>query len=177
MNDQLVLATPRLLLRSILPTDQEMVFRGLSDSDVVEFYGVQYSSYEATTEQMKFYTEVEESNTGKFWAVTNKDSGEFMGVGGVYFIKKEHRKGEIGFWMLKPFWGKGYLQEAIKEILNYSFKNLHLHRIEGIVEEENFRCRKAIEKAGFLYEGTLKDAELKKGKFISLCYYAIFNEA
>lgn len=169
------LVTERLLLRGVEPEDQKMIFTGLSDPEVTEFYGVNFQTYEATAEQMKYYSDNEMAGTGKFWVVCEKNNGAVAGVGGVYNISHEHRKGEVGFWLFKNYWGKGYLQEGMNAIVDFSFKVLNLHRIEGVVETTNIRCKKAIEKAGFLYEGTLKDAEIKNGKFISLCYYAIIN--
>jgi len=48
------LATSRFFLQRILADDQAFIFKGLSDPRVIPFYGVQYSSYEATKSQMSF---------------------------------------------------------------------------------------------------------------------------
>lgn len=168
--------TPRLVLRDLDPGDADMIFKGLSDPEVIEFYGVSLSEPKDTEAQMQFYFENERKGTGKFWAVCLQEKGGFIGVGGIYNIHYNHRKGEVGFWLFKTAWGNGYMQEGMEAILQYAFQTLQLHRVEGIVEEENIRCRKAIEKMGFVYEGTLRDAEIKNGRFISLCYYSVINE-
>ena len=130
---------------------------------------------EATKKQMDFFAGLEKNNTGIWWAVCSLDNNIFYGAGGLNSLSKEHRKAEIGFWLLTEFWGQGIMTEAMPVICNYGFKNLGLHRIEGLVESENINCKKALAKLDFQYEGTMKDAEIKNGEFISLEIYAKIN--
>ena len=62
--------------------------------------------------------------------------------------------------------------EVIKIISDYGFDELGLHRIEGFVESGNTNCKKAMAKLDFQHEGTMKDCEIKHGKFISLDIYS-----
>lgn len=165
----------RLLLRDIVPQDLENVFKGLSDPLVIKYYGISYKTLEETKEQMELYEASKKNQTGKWWAVCSADKNYFYGIGGLYSLNKKHQKAEIGFWLLPEYWGKGIMAEAMREICLYGFKNLNLHRIEGFVETENINCKKAIEKLGFIYEGTMRECEIKNGDFISLDIYAIFN--
>jgi ribosomal-protein-alanine N-acetyltransferase len=73
---------------------------------------------------------------------------------------------------MPAFWGKGIITEAIALICRHGFNELRLHRIEGIVESENINSKKALSKLNFQYEGTMKECEIKNGKFISLDMYA-----
>lgn len=143
------LHTERLLLRQFVDRDVENVFKALSDPDVIRYYGVSYETLEATKEQMRFFANLEENRAGIWWAVCSADNKVFFGAGGINDLKKEHRKAEIGFWLLKDYWGRGIMTEAIPLILNYGFDKLGLHRIEGIVESENVVCKKAVEKLNF----------------------------
>ena len=170
-----VLRTERLLLRQFVPSDQEMVFRGLSHPDIIKYYGVSYRTFEETKAQMDFFSGLEEQGTGIWWAVCSPDNREFYGAGGLNSLSREHRKAEVGFWLLTGYWNRGYMTEAMPVILNYGFEHLNLHRIEGIVESENSACKKAVEKLGFTYEGTMKECEVKNGRFISLDIYAQFG--
>jgi ribosomal-protein-alanine N-acetyltransferase len=67
------------------------------------------------------------------------------------------------------------MTEVMPIICNYGFDNLELHRIEGLVETDNLNCKKAMKKLDFNLEGTMKDCEVKNGKFISLDIYAKFK--
>ncbi|MBW1298399.1 GNAT family N-acetyltransferase, partial [Aquimarina litoralis] len=82
------------------------------------------------------------------------------------------QKAEIGLWLLPEYWGKGIMKEAMPLICNYAFHDLGLHRIEGFVDSENENCKRAMAKLDFNHEGTMKDCEIKDGKYISIDIYA-----
>ncbi|MFK7971304.1 MAG: GNAT family N-acetyltransferase, partial [Bacteroidia bacterium] len=70
------------------------------------------------------------------------------------------------------FWGKGIMPEVMPLICNYGFDALGLHRIEGFVDSDNQKCKNAMEKIDFVYEGTMKDCEIKNGQYVSVDIYA-----
>ena len=102
------------------------------------------------------------------------DNNIFFGAGGLNNISAQHRKGEIGFWLLKDFWGQGIISEAIPLICKHGYENLGLHRIEAFVESENVNSKKVLTNSNFQYEGTMKDCEIKNGQFISVEIFAQF---
>ncbi len=169
------ITTDRYLLRRITPDDQENIFRGLSDPDVVRFYGISFENSESASEQMSWYADLERSGTGIWWSICDKEDMTFLGAAGLNDISRTHRKGEIGFWLFPENWGKGIMKEVIPEICDYGFKTIGLHRIEGFVESENINCKRAFEKVNFTYEGTMKECELKNGKFISIDIYSLLS--
>lgn len=166
------LKTKRLVLRSFKQDDLDNVYRGLSNPDIIKYYGISFDSKESAKEQMKWFADHETNETGAWWAICLKGSGAFIGAGGINDIVKEHRKGEFGFWLLPEYWGNGYMGEAIPVILKYGFEKLNLHRIEGFVETHNTNCKKALDKLDFTHEGTFREAEFKNGKFIDIEMYS-----
>lgn len=170
------LTTERLTLTELLPEDQQFVFEGLSHPHVIPFYGVRYKTFEETKKQMEWYEETTKDGTATPFKIVNKDTGEKMGVVGIYFFKPEHKKAEIGFWLLPQYWNRGFALEAMEAVIDYWRREKDIHRIEAYVETQNSASKKLLEKAGFRYEGTMKDCEIKNEKFISLMIYAkIFN--
>lgn len=167
-----IIKTERLLLRQFVDNDLENVFKGLSHPEIIKYYGVSFQTLEATKEQMIFFADLEKNETGIWWAVCSADNKKFYGAGGLSSLNKEHKKAEIGFWLISEFWGKGIMKEAMPLICNYGFDNLELHRIEGFVESENKNCKNVMAKLDFQHEGTMKECEIKNGKFISLDIYA-----
>ena len=165
----------RIELRSITAADKKNIFLGLSNPEVIKYYGISFKTFEATEEQMLWFRDLEKNKTGKWWAVYNTETNQFLGAGGFNDLSKQLKKAEIGFWLLPEFWGKGYMQEAMPLICERGFIKLGLERIEGFVETENFNCKKALEKLQFKYEGTAKDCELKNGKLISIDTYLKFK--
>lgn len=171
-----IIKTDRLLLRQFIESDIENVFKGLSHPDIIKYYGVSYQTLEATKAQMKFFADLEKNETGIWWAVCSLDNNIFYGAGGLNSLSKEHKKAEIGFWLISDFWGQGIMTDAMPLICSYGFDKLGLHRIEGLVETENANCKRAMSKLDFRHEGTMTDCEIKEGKFISLDIYAKLND-
>lgn len=167
--------TERLWLRRIVEEDIIYVHKGLSHPEVIRFYGVSYTTLEATTEQMEFYRKTLEDRSGIFWAICDRNTGEFMGVGGFYEYSEVHRKAEVGYWLLPEYWSKGFMTEGMGALVEYGFTRMHLHRIEGFVETPNIACRRAMDKLNFRHEGKLRDYERKNGEFISLEVYSLLE--
>ena len=172
-----IIKTKRLLLRQFIASDLKNVYKGLSDPEIIKYYGVSYKTLEDTKAQMQFFVDLEKEGTGIWWAVCSLDNKTFYGAGGLNSLNKVHKKAEIGFWLLTEFWGQGIMTEVMPIICNYGFDNLELHRIEGLVETDNLNCKNAMKKLDFKLEGTMKDCEVKNGKFISLDIYAKFKNS
>ena len=82
------------------------------------------------------------------FAITVDD--ELVGGIGLHPQTDIHRlNAELGYWLAEPFWGKGIVTAAIKEIVTYGFKNLPITRIFARPFGRNEGSKKALEKAGF----------------------------
>jgi len=171
-----IIHTERCILRKIVATDQQKIFEGLSHPEVIKYYGVSYSSFEATKAQMDFYNDLLSNETGVWWAICQKQTAEFIGACGFNNWMKEHRRAEIGFWLLPSFQHKGYMREAVKMIMEYGFTVMELHRIEAIVESENENSSQLLQKLGFSFEGTHRECEIKNGRLIDLDYFALLGK-
>lgn len=170
------LKTQRLLLRKFRNTDIEAVYRGLSDEEVIKYYGVQYDSLLDTQEQMDWFELIEQQETGIWWAICDQQTQDFLGAVGFNNWNKKNRSIEMGYWLLPEHWGKGVVTEAGNEVCRYAFEYMSVHRIEAVVETENLNSRKVMSALNFTNEGTRKDCEIKDGKFISLEMYAKLNQ-
>lgn len=102
--------------------------------------------------------------------------GEAVGSIG-FFIKDDVycKNAELGYWLGEPFWGKGIVSSAITQICEYGFENYDIVRIYAEPYSHNIGSRKALEKAGFIYEGKLKKSVYKKGEFFDSCIYALIK--
>jgi ribosomal-protein-alanine N-acetyltransferase len=118
---EITIKTNRLLLRQFVDTDIENVFKGLSHPKIIRHYGISFDSLEATKEQMAWFADLEKAGTGMWFAVCSLDNKTFYGAGGLNSLNKEHKKAEIGFWLLPDFWGQGIMKEAMPLICDYGF--------------------------------------------------------
>lgn len=163
-------------MNRIVSEDQNNIFLGLSHPQVIKYYGVQFSTYKATEEQMNWYSNLEKSGSGIWWAIRSKKESEFMGAIGINDLHHEYKKAEIGFWLLPEFWGNGYIKEAADAVIEYLFKHLKIHRLEAYVETGNNNSSRALKKMGFKHEGRMCDCEVKNGKYISIDLFARLNQ-
>ncbi len=169
------LSTARFYLRQILLPDQSFIFEGLSHPDVIPYYGVHYETYEAARAQMEFYDSIWKEQTGCWWKIMDKEKGIAVGACGMNGYQPEHEKAEIGYWLLPAWWKKGIMPEVIPVVIRHLFENWKLFRLEAVIEDGNEPSCRLSEKLGFHYEGTLRKAEIKKGKRISLKIYSLLR--
>lgn len=169
------LETQRFFLTQILREDQAFVFRGLSHPDVIIFYGVQFDTLASTKTQMEFYDTLWSDKTGCWWKIVDKLTQEAIGACGMNAYNALHEKAEIGYWLLPEHWKKGVMTEVLPVMISHLFATWKLHRLEAVVEAGNDTSGKLAEKLGFQFEGTLREAEIKHGKRISLQVYSLLN--
>ena len=167
------LQTPRFLLTRVLADDQQFLFEGLSDPVAMPYNGVYYQTFEETKAQLEWYEKNFQAGTGVPWKIVDKNTNENIGVISFYYYKPEHKKAEVGFWLLKQYWNKGITTEVLKAVVDYCQEEKGIHRLEAFVEEENTASARVLEKNGFVLEGTMRDAEIKFGRYISLRVYGL----
>ena len=78
MTDFPIIKTNRLLLRQFIKSDVENVYKGLSHSDVIKYYGISFDSLEATEEQMHWFADLVRNKTGIWWAICSSDNTTFL---------------------------------------------------------------------------------------------------
>lgn len=95
-------------------------------------------------------------------------SGELVGVCGLSSIDSVNMKAEIGYWVGRNYWGKGYAKEALKLIIDYGFVKLELNRIYARVFPFNERSINLLGSLGFVREGVNRQDvfHVGTGKFI-----------
>ena len=89
-------------------------------------------------------------------AITLKETELLIGSIGLY-INKKHQHAELGYWIGKEYWGKGYCTEAVAGVINYSFPKLNLHKIFAYYLCRNYASGKVLKKNGFKSEGLLHE--------------------
>lgn len=88
-------------------------------------------------------------------------------------LKWAHRRGELGYWIAVPQWGRGYATEAVKAVIRYGFGSLGLNRIEASHLIRNPASGRVMQKAGMRLEGVHRQHVIKNGVFEDLARYAV----
>jgi [ribosomal protein S5]-alanine N-acetyltransferase len=116
-----------------------------------------------------------ENNPPKFFAIT---TGNLV-AGSIGIVTKSniYRKNfEIGFFVSENFWGKGIATRAIKAITSYAFIEFDIVRVYAESFSDNTGSRRALEKAGFRLEATLKNNIIKNDAIKDSCIYSVLRE-
>lgn len=103
--------------------------------------------------------------------------GRVVGSIGI-FVKDDvyEKSAELGYWLSEDCWGQGIMTRAVKEICREAFAAFDIIRIFAEPFEHNTGSRRVLEKAGFIYEGTMRSGAYKNGKICSYCMYSILRE-
>lgn len=83
---------------------------------------------------------------------------------------------EIGYWLGKPYWGRGITTVAVRAVTAYGFETLGLIRLEAHIFARNTASARVLEKAGYQREGLLRRASMKEGEALDNVLYAILKE-
>jgi RimJ/RimL family protein N-acetyltransferase len=111
------------------------------------------------------------------WLVIDAKTGQVAGCTRIAEISWEDERGQIGWtWIGKKFQGSG-LNKAMKyEILKYGFETLGFNRMELKADERNTQSRRAMEKIGAKYEGTLRQhMKIRDGYIRNTVFYSILK--
>lgn len=87
----------------------------------------------------------------------------------------ESHRGEIGYWLAKPFWGRGIMTAVVGRVCLHAFKGLGLVKITAHVFAHNPASARVLEKGGFQQEGLLRKHFLKDGRFIDARLFALLR--
>lgn len=109
------------------------------------------------------------------YAITRTDTGRLVGAIGLE-LHMENDRAEIGYWIGRRHWNRGYATEAAEAILMYGFTELGLNRIYAHHFVRNPSSGRVMQKIGMKREGLLRQ-HFKKGKrYEDLLFYGILSE-
>jgi RimJ/RimL family protein N-acetyltransferase len=81
------------------------------------------------------------------------------------------RSAELGYWLGEPYWGKGIATRAVRAMTEWGFANLDVNRIFAYVFGWNASSARVLEKAGFIFEGRMRQAVYKDGQLTDMLVY------
>lgn len=107
-------------------------------------------------------------------AIERQIDGKVVGL--LTLVRREHSLGEMGFALGIDFRNKGYATEAAEALVDYTFKELALHRIQAETTSDNVDSYKVMERLGMQPEGRLRETVLFEGQWLDTLYYGILAE-
>jgi len=123
-----------------------------------------------------YISEMLSANEDETFAFAITADNKVIGSIGVFRQENIHRQtAELGYYISEEYWGKGIMTEAVKQICKYVFSNSDIIRIYAEPFAYNIASCRVLEKAGFQYEGTLRNNAVKNGKVIDMKMYSILK--
>ena len=170
------LDTPRLWLKEPRFEHAKYIFAFNSSLKALEFIARDpYASFEEGQEKMRTIVTAVEEGKAFWWMFFSKETGEFVGYGGVFNINEQDRKAELGYGLLEPYWGKGLVSEALNPIVSFADTPLSLHRLFAVINPQNLGSRRVVEKLGFQLEGCLRDENFARNRYFDQQIYGRIN--
>jgi ribosomal-protein-alanine N-acetyltransferase len=171
-----ILETNRLVLRQLTVDDSENWFKNLSDDGVAVLIGMEpLENVEDSKSIINSFIDRYEKKHGMAWAIILKEDESFIGTCSYEKIDSHNLSGEIGYDLLKKYWGHGFMTEALSAIIDYGFESLRLNRIEAHTAAINFASRNLLRRLGFFEEGIFRESSFFRGEFRDDCQYSLLR--
>lgn len=145
--------TERFILREILPSDIEAMFQLDSDSDVHQFLGNKpVTTVQESLEMIYSIRQQYLDNGIGRWAIIDKKTNEFLGWSGLKFVTEltnNHQNYyDLGYRLIKKYWGKGIATETAIASLQYAFEKLGIVEVFAMSDFRNQNSQKILNKVG-----------------------------
>ena len=109
---------------------------------------------EEAQEKIRLYRESFINNSYGTWGVWEKNSGSFIGQGGLMDFSLGGV--ELLYAFAPAYWGKGYATECAKAVLAYGFSVCQLKRIVAVTLPQHQKSQQVLLKAGFQEAGPVQ---------------------
>jgi len=159
-------------LRELSPADAEVFAQHANNPKIAHKLTNQFPHPYTKEDAITFINKV--SATKPPFVFTIDIDGSPCGGIGIHAQTDVYTKNmELGYWLAEPYWGRGIITEAIKQIVDYGFKTFDVTRIFARPYGDNIPSQRVLEKAGFTLEARLTDTFYKNGEFKDELIYAI----
>jgi RimJ/RimL family protein N-acetyltransferase len=171
------LTTKRLVLRPFSPSDARDVQLLAGDRSIADTTLTIPHPYEdgAAEEWISGHQEIYDRGKGVTFAVTTKEDGVLVGAISLMSVSAGHQA-ELGYWVGKPFWNRGFCTEAAEAVLQYAFEEMGLERVHACHLSRNPPSGRVMQKIGMRNEGCRRHHVRKWGVLEDLELYGILRQ-
>ena len=148
-----MLVTERLILRRWEDGDAENLYEYAKDPDIGPMAG--WPAHQSVQESRDIIKNV--LNGPEAYAICLKTDGKAIGtielkLKGHSDLAERDDECEMGYWVAKPFWGRGIMPEAVKELLRHAFEDIGMAKVWIAYYEGNVISKRVQQKCGFRFQ-------------------------
>ncbi len=170
------LSTARLTLRPLCTDDAAPLFAMYSDVQFMRYWSFPVMKrFEQVVDYVARRMQGSATDTEIVWIVELAETREAIGICSLFNVEMASKRAEIGFGLQRPFWGRGYISEAVRAVVDSAFDVLDMHRIEAEIDPRNGASARVLERLGFVREGLLRERWIVDGRTSDSAFYGLLR--
>ena len=175
--EDLLLSADRVSLRRLTEADPAAMFGMFSHPEVMRYWSrpamTEMAQAEALLQQV-----LADYRSGDSLPLAIERNHDRILVGNctLHHFHEASRRAEIGYCLARPYWGMGYMHEALQTLLAYAFERLHLNRLEADIDPRNTSSARSLGRLGFVQEGHLRQRWIVDGEVSDTGFYGLLRD-
>ena len=196
-----LLDTARLRLRALTPADAPALLRIHSDAEAMRWFGVDPMQNIGQAEKIiDAFNAWFVASSGIRWGLELRDhprndphdgvrdgthhrthhgtpsSGRLIGTCGLFRWNKNWSHCALGYELARTCHGRGYMREALIEVLNFGFTEMALHRVHAEIHRDNQASIRLAQGLGFRFEGVHRETAYWGERWHDLGSYSLLAQ-
>lgn len=164
--------TARLRLRPFTLDDAERLYECLNEANYLQFVPFQPLNQVEEARRLIKQQFLSKTTAPKALAIVRKDTQDFIGLVALVDYNRRAREGQVGYVIHPEYTNQGYMTEALRAFIDYSFRYFNLERLYGKTHPLNLASQKVMIHVGMDYVDAEKDryGNLKRLVFVRAKY-------
>jgi len=165
--------TSRLVLRPLALSDAPAIYAYQSNAEHYRYMSPDPPvSADVVAEPIRTWLALPAEERRPCWVIVLREIDCVVGTISFNQLDRTNSSGQLGFEVAREQWGKGIGTEAVRAVLSYGFGAMGLNRIAAYCWDGNVTSRRVMEKAGMIYEGTLRQVRYARGAYHDMRLYS-----
>lgn len=173
-----MIETNRLIIRPFVVSDSKKLFECCNDFELVKTtLGIPWPYTEDIAKSWILNKEKDKKDGSSYeYAICLKeDINNVIGCVSLMGTNSVAKKAELGYWIKRKMWNKGFATEASKAMIDFGFNKLNLNSIYARFFDINPASGKVMEKCNMKYVGMLRQHEYRFNNFYNIKFYEILK--
>ena len=165
----------KVILRWPKIQDAAWLFKNITKPEIRKNITTRVGSLEEEKKWVRSQPTKRRKKQGFTFVVIDKNTKELLGTCGIVELDSKNSNCEVGYWLAKKYWSKGYASGFFKLLLHYCFDNLKLNKAYAHTADFNARSQGLLRKHGFKQVGTLRKHVKFDDKLTDVIYFDLLR--
>ncbi len=166
----------RVSLRPLTEDDVDALYRIFFHPEVMRYWSTPpLADRNAAAEMLQDIHDSFQQQRMLKWGIALQADDGVIGTVTLFNFNFDNGRAEVGYSLDRAHWGNGYVNEALKALIEYAFETLDLRRIEADVDPRNQPSIRTLERLGFQREGFLRERWYVNGEIQDSVFYGLLR--